>query len=76
MSLDLTRREQEVLYGIAGDLTNQQIATSLGIGIGTVKSHVKRMFLKLNVDDRALAPLVALGKFEHAARLPRTRASG
>ncbi|MCH8899558.1 MAG: helix-turn-helix transcriptional regulator [Acidobacteria bacterium] len=73
MPNELTRREQEVLYGIAGDLTNQQIAASLGIGIGTVKAHVKRMFLKLNVNDRALVPLVALGKLEHAARLPRSR---
>lgn len=73
MSNQLTPREQEVLYGIAGDLTNQQIATSLGIGSGTVKAHVKRMFLKLNVNDRALAPLVALGRLENAARMPRSR---
>ena len=73
MSTELTRREHDVLYGIAGDLTNQQIATSLGIGIGTVKGHVKRMFLKLNVNDRALVPLVALGRLERAARMPRSR---
>lgn len=69
----LTPREQDVLYGIAKDLSNKQIAASLGIGIGTVKAHVKRMFLKLGVNDRAIAPLVALGQLEHAARMPRTR---
>ena len=73
MSHELTPREHDVLCGIAEDLTNQQIATSLGIGTGTVKAHVKRMFLKLNVNDRALVPLVALGRLEHAARMPRAR---
>ncbi len=69
----LTPREREILHGIARDLTNGQIAASLGIGIGTVKGHVKRMFLKLNVNDRALAPLVALGKLERAARIRQLR---
>ncbi len=67
----LTPRERDVLYGIARSQSNREIAASLGIGIGTVKAHVKRMFLKLGVHDRALAPLVALGELEHAARLPR-----
>ncbi len=69
----LTPRERDVLYGIAQGHGNKQIAASLGIGIGTVKAHVKRMFLKLGVNDRALAPLVALGELERAARMPRTR---
>lgn len=70
---NLTPRERDVLYGIAQGHSNKQIAASLGIGIGTVKAHVKRMFLKLGVHDRALAPLVALGELEHAARMPRRR---
>lgn len=68
----LTPRERDVLYGIARSQSNREIAASLGIGIGTVKAHVKRMFLKLGVHDRAVAPLVALGELEHAAKLPRS----
>lgn len=67
----LTPRERDVLYGIARSQSNKEIATSLGIGIGTVKAHVKRMFLKLGVHERALAPLVALGELDYAAKLPR-----
>ncbi len=69
----LTGRERDVLYGIARGLSNREIATSLGIGLGTVKAHVKRLFLKLGVHDRARAPLVAVGELERAARLPRAR---
>ena len=67
----LTARERDVLYGIARGQSNREIATSLGIGLGTVKAHVKRLFLKLGVHDRARAPLVAVGELERAARLPR-----
>ncbi len=69
----LTGRERDVLYGIARGQSNREIATSLGIGLGTVKAHVKRLFLKLGVHDRARAPLVAVGELERAARLPRAR---
>ena len=67
----LTGRERDVLDGIARGQSNREIAASLGIGLGTVKAHVKRMFLKLGVHDRVLAPLVAVGLFEQAARLSR-----
>ncbi len=66
----LTPRERDVLYGMARGLSNRAIAMSLGIGLGTVKAHVKRLFLKLGVHDRARAPLVAVGELERAARLP------
>ena len=67
----LTGRERDVLGGIARGQSNREIAMSLGIGIGTVKAHVKRMFLKLGVHDRVLAPLVAVGLIEQADRLSR-----
>ncbi len=65
----LTGRERDVLYGIARGQSNREIATSLGIGLGTVKAHVKRLFLKLGVHDRARAPLVAVGELERAAKV-------
>ena len=36
-----------------------------------MKAHVKRMCLKLGVHERVLAPLVAVGLLEQAARLSR-----
>ncbi len=70
-----TAREKQVLYGMARELTNDQIAAELGIGRGTVQAHVKRVFLKLSVHDRTLAPLVAMGRLEQAVRINPRKAA-
>jgi len=51
----LTRREREVLELIASGATNIRISEQLVISEGTVKSHVKHIFLKLDVDKRTRA---------------------
>jgi LuxR family maltose regulon positive regulatory protein len=48
----LTRREQEVLSLIAKGASNQQIAETLVIALGTVKKHVTTIFAKLGVNSR------------------------
>jgi len=49
---DLTARELEVLKLISAGQTNQQIAESLVIEVGTVKNHVHNILDKLNVSSR------------------------
>ena len=49
---DLTARELEVLKLISEGQTNQQIAESLVIEVGTVKNHVHNILDKLNVSSR------------------------
>ena len=49
---DLTARELEVLELISAGQTNQQIAESLVIEVGTVKNHVHNILDKLNVSSR------------------------
>ena len=49
---DLTSRELEVLKLISEGRTNQQIAESLVIEVGTVKNHVHNILDKLNVSSR------------------------
>jgi DNA-binding NarL/FixJ family response regulator len=49
----LTRREVEVLDLMRAGLTTSQIAESLFISSGTVRSHVMSMERKLRVNDRA-----------------------
>ncbi len=51
----LSTRELDVLELIAEDLTNQEIADKLFISLQTVKTHVKNILLKLEVDSRIRA---------------------
>jgi DNA-binding CsgD family transcriptional regulator len=51
----LTARERDVLAMISQGLSNKRIARALEISPETVKSHVKRIFLKLTVSTRAEA---------------------
>src|SRR5258708_37532222 len=53
----LTGREREVLAIISQGFSNKRIARTLAISPETVKSHVKRIFLKLAVSTRTQAVL-------------------
>jgi len=55
MSDILTERERDILAKISQGLANKRIARTLEISPETVKSHVKRIFLKLAVGTRAEA---------------------
>lgn len=55
----LTDRETEVLRLIVSGATNQDIAETLHIGLGTVKHHVRAIFGKLGARDRVQAVLIA-----------------
>ena len=56
----LTTRETEVLRLVAQGLTNAQIGHALFIGEATVKTHLLKIFTKLDVDDRTRAVTVAM----------------
>lgn len=56
----LTSREIEVLRLIVKGLTNKEIASVLKLSDNTVKTHVKNIFTKLEVRDRAEAVSSAL----------------
>lgn len=48
----LTPRELEVLGELARGSSNKQIAETLFVGVSTVKTHLVRIYTKLEVDDR------------------------
>jgi len=51
----LTKRERELLRALANGLTNEQIAARIGISHNTVKYHLKNLYDKLGVKNRAMA---------------------
>lgn len=56
----LTKRELEILQLIVEGKTNSEIAEELHLTIGTVKTHLRNIFNKLNVNDRTQAAVIAL----------------
>ena len=55
----LTERELQVLTGMSQGKSNNQIGRDLYLSEDTIKTHARRLFRKLGVNDRAQA--VALG---------------
>ena len=52
LSIDLTRREHDVLVGLRGGLSNRDIAKSLSLSEVTVKHHIKSLRGKLGARNR------------------------
>jgi len=53
----LTEREREVAEGVAQGLSNAQISSALMMSLATVKTHLGRVFDKLEVDNRVQVAL-------------------
>jgi DNA-binding NarL/FixJ family response regulator len=56
----LTPRELDVLQVLAQGGSDKEIARTLGIGAGTVKSHIKHLLAKLDASARTHAVVVAM----------------
>jgi DNA-binding NarL/FixJ family response regulator len=65
---ELTARERDVLSLIGQGQSNAEIADQLCISEVTVKSHIGRIFLKLDLRDRAAAIVYA---YDHGIVTPR-----
>ena len=56
----LTEREIDVLRNVARGESNQEIADNLQITVNTVKTHIKNILAKLQVDNRTQAATYAI----------------
>jgi DNA-binding NarL/FixJ family response regulator len=52
---ELTEREMQVLRGMAAGKSNGQIGRELYLSEDTIKTHARRLFRKMRVNDRAQA---------------------
>jgi len=66
----LTERELYVLRLVASGAGNQEIAQKLSISVNTVKSHLKNILEKLQLENRTQAATYA---FKHGLVLPRDK---
>ncbi len=58
----LTEREREILVALSKGMTNQQLAADLDISLNTVKFHLKNLYGKMGVENRAQAVAKYLGR--------------
>jgi len=51
----ITRQERTILLHIRDGLSNKEIASTRGISVGTVKTHLKNLYRKMDVNSRVQA---------------------
>ncbi len=64
-ALGISPRESEVLFWMTEGKLNREIATILGLTLGTVQDNVARILTKLGAENRHAATVFAIEKLRH-----------
>jgi DNA-binding CsgD family transcriptional regulator len=72
-SLELSRRELEVVRGVFEDRTEYAIANDLQISPHTVHTHIERLHRKLRVANRVQLVLRVMNEFHGLTVFPQTK---
>jgi DNA-binding NarL/FixJ family response regulator len=70
---DLTPRERDVFLHAARGLSNREIATALIVEESTIRTHIKRILMKLDLRDRIQIVIFA---YENGVNLPAVEGHG
>jgi DNA-binding NarL/FixJ family response regulator len=70
---ELTPREREVLALAARGLSNREIATALTVEQSTIRTHIKRILMKLDLRDRIQIVIFA---YENGINIPASERKG
>ena len=66
--LSLSPREGEIIKGLFADKAHKKIAIDLKMSIPTVRTHMSRLFQKLQANDRGDLILHVFGRFRQNCR--------
>jgi DNA-binding CsgD family transcriptional regulator len=69
--LPLTPRETQVMAWVARGMTNKEIARTLWISPGTVRTHLENTYEKLGVKSRTAAAALFLAALDETVELPQ-----
>ena len=69
ITIELTQREQEILYQLIKGMTNKEISTETHLAIDTVKTHLRNIFRKLGVKNRSQATTKGIKLLKANSRL-------
>jgi len=72
--LDIPARQGEVLHHLFDGLSDKQIAERIGIALPTVRSHLRRMYARFEVQDRT--ELVLFFVREHLHNMETSQSTG